>query len=482
METKVTAAIDQITNAIYTHFLLRDVVAKLAPGALLLFSLSTLKHEPAEVVDYVASAGPLFIVFGLSASWVAAFGLQALGELTKVISLWPRNMTRAASRETIVAFLHCASAEEKRVVERYVVIKEATGLGAVSLSVATLTLALGDGARGLGRIHQEMPFLSLSMVLVGLLVWTHRQHLARQYETYEVVIQRAATHKKEVPVDLALSFSEDIEIYDRIRPEYPDALLGEICESTNLVRGSPILEVGPGSGKLTKHLVARGFDVTAVEPDTRFVAWLKKRYPCRLITAKLEQAPLPTAHYQAIIAGQSFHWVDWESGLRLAARALRPEGHVVLLWYRTEIVDEDARQMLDAVYARYPEVKARLPGSGSSRDRDPSAKLTNSGLFQVAKQPIECKEVRYHTPEEYELLARTESQHRNLDAERRSELIRRVSDVVRGLGGAIRVRYRFQGYIAQILPSGAVTEEADAGPTHNQSDCDAGGASQGSPT
>src|SRR5215204_1404982 len=66
--------------------------------------------------------------------------------------------------------------------------------------------------------------------------------------------------------ELGLSFEEVAEEYDRVRPGYPDELLETALELAGLGPGSPVLEVGPGTGKLTRLLVDRGLAVDAVEP------------------------------------------------------------------------------------------------------------------------------------------------------------------------------------------------------------------------
>ena len=58
-------------------------------------------------------------------------------------------------------------------------------------------------------------------------------------------------------------FDEVAELYDRVRPGYPDDLLDELAAV--LPRSPVVVEVGPGTGQATKGLVARGASVTAVE-------------------------------------------------------------------------------------------------------------------------------------------------------------------------------------------------------------------------
>ena len=63
-------------------------------------------------------------------------------------------------------------------------------------------------------------------------------------------------------------FDEMAAEYDRRRPAYPDELVDQACRVAGIGSGDHVLEVGCGSGQLTRGLVARGLHVTALEPGT----------------------------------------------------------------------------------------------------------------------------------------------------------------------------------------------------------------------
>ena len=67
-------------------------------------------------------------------------------------------------------------------------------------------------------------------------------------------------------------FNEVAEEYDRHRPTYPDALIDRACEVGGLGPGATVLEIGCGTGQLTRSLLARGLRVTAIEPGGRLMA------------------------------------------------------------------------------------------------------------------------------------------------------------------------------------------------------------------
>jgi ubiquinone/menaquinone biosynthesis C-methylase UbiE len=77
--------------------------------------------------------------------------------------------------------------------------------------------------------------------------------------------------------DLGRVFNEVPELYDRVRPTYPDELFADLVAITGMDRGSSVLEVGCGTGQATRSLAALGYPVTAIEPGTGMAALARQR-------------------------------------------------------------------------------------------------------------------------------------------------------------------------------------------------------------
>ena len=129
-------------------------------------------------------------------------------------------------------------------------------------------------------------------------------------------------------------FDEIAAEYDRRRPAYPDELIDRACQVAGIGSGDRVLEVGCGSGQLTRGLLARGLHVTALEPGQGLIALARQNLEgageVEFVNAPFEDAPLPREQFQAVFSASAFHWVDPEVSWRKAADVLVPGGTLAL--------------------------------------------------------------------------------------------------------------------------------------------------------
>jgi SAM-dependent methyltransferase len=132
-------------------------------------------------------------------------------------------------------------------------------------------------------------------------------------------------------------FNEVAAEYDRHRPTYPDALVDRACEVAGVGPGARVLEIGCGTGQLTRCLLARGLQVTAVEPGQQLIARARDQLgdvgDVQFINARLEDASLAPAHYSAVFSASAIHWIDPDVSWRKAAGALADGGTLALVSY-----------------------------------------------------------------------------------------------------------------------------------------------------
>src|SRR5580700_9178284 len=132
-------------------------------------------------------------------------------------------------------------------------------------------------------------------------------------------------------------FDEIAAEYDRHRPAYPDELIDQACRIAGIGSGDQVLEVGCGTGQLTRSLVARGLHVTALEPGKNLIALamqnLEGAGAVQFVNARFEDASLPHEQFQAVFSASAFHWVDPKVGWQKAADVLVPGGTLALVQY-----------------------------------------------------------------------------------------------------------------------------------------------------
>jgi SAM-dependent methyltransferase len=163
-------------------------------------------------------------------------------------------------------------------------------------------------------------------------------------------------------------FNDVAREYDRHRPSYPDALIDQACEVAAIGPGVAVLEIGCGTGQLTRSLLARGLRVTAVEPGDQLIArardQLQDAGEVQFINASLEDASLPRAYYRAVFSASAIHWIDPDVSWRKAADALVDGGTLGLVSYfglQEPRSTHDQHALREAMARIAPELAAAWP-------------------------------------------------------------------------------------------------------------------------
>ncbi|MFI1497351.1 class I SAM-dependent methyltransferase [Streptomyces platensis] len=126
----------------------------------------------------------------------------------------------------------------------------------------------------------------------------------------------------------AASFGTDAARYDRTRPRYPDAMVRRIVAAGP---GPAVLDVGCGTGIAARQFQAAGCRVLGVDIDAR-MADLARRSGIEVEVAAFEAWEPAGRAFDAVIAGQTWHWLDAVAGAAKAGRVLRPGGRLAVFW------------------------------------------------------------------------------------------------------------------------------------------------------
>jgi SAM-dependent methyltransferase len=136
---------------------------------------------------------------------------------------------------------------------------------------------------------------------------------------------------------LVAGFADVAAVYERGRPDYPPAMVERVVAELGVTPGARVLDLGAGTGKLTRPLRAAGLDVVAVEPMARMRAALAAAIGAeRTLDGRAEALPLADASLDGAVSAEAFHWFDGERAAAELHRVLRPGAGLVLSWLETQ--------------------------------------------------------------------------------------------------------------------------------------------------
>jgi SAM-dependent methyltransferase len=129
-------------------------------------------------------------------------------------------------------------------------------------------------------------------------------------------------------------YGADAAGYAAGRPDYPERVYDILRQRCGLDAGSLVLEVGAGTGLVTRRLLAVGARVVAIEPDSDMARHLARAIGggVEVVVDTFEQAVVERDKFDLLVAATSFHWVDQSVGLPKLGAVLRPGGWAALWW------------------------------------------------------------------------------------------------------------------------------------------------------
>jgi SAM-dependent methyltransferase len=224
------------------------------------------------------------------------------------------------------------------------------------------------------------------------------------------------------------AFAEVAGAYERSRPTYPE-------EAVRWLAGDEpcdVVDLGAGTGKLTRALVALGHRVTAVEPLAEMRAQLEAAVPgVATVSGNAESMPVADGSVDVVTCAQAFHWFDHDVALPEIARVLRPGGRLALVW--------NTRDDRETWVAELSEII----GNESIAENDVAGPIRDSGFFE----PVEEAEFRFEQALDREtlldlVLSRSYcAKLPQADREPILDAVGRLYDSTAGAEGGIRLAY-----------------------------------------
>lgn len=154
-------------------------------------------------------------------------------------------------------------------------------------------------------------------------------------------------------------FSDKAKKYEQYRPEYTEETLTEILKLSGILPHArqKVADVGAGTGKFTKLLLDRGFEVYAIEPNDQMRAIAESKFKdiknFNSISATSENTTMDDKSVTLITVAQAFHYFDLEKTKEEFLRILKPGGKVALIWNFRLRDSEFIREYEEAIYGTH---------------------------------------------------------------------------------------------------------------------------------
>jgi SAM-dependent methyltransferase len=252
--------------------------------------------------------------------------------------------------------------------------------------------------------------------------------------------------------ELGCVFNEVPELYDRVRPTYPDELFADLTNITGIDAQSSVVEVGCGTGQATRSLARLGCSVTAVEPGTAMAAIARERlstFPAvRIETSSFERWDDHGRRFDALLAASSWHWVEPAVGWRKAHKVVRLGGWMALIGH-VVVRREDEPEVYAATADLHEQFSPGNPDWGDppfeeevrATDQGWGPGIDPGGLFGptiVRWYPT----VQWFDGNGFADLLRTTSIYRRLDRDVREPLFQAIAERIRTrMGDRVARRY-----------------------------------------
>ncbi|MCS7479405.1 methyltransferase domain-containing protein [Umezawaea endophytica] len=240
--------------------------------------------------------------------------------------------------------------------------------------------------------------------------------------------------------EVAESFGIDPERYDRARPRYPEALVHAVVAAAP---GPDVLDVGTGTGIAARQFQAAGCTVSGVEVDPRMAEFARRHLDVDVSAFETWNAAGRT--FDAVVSGQTWHWIDPVAGAAKAAEVLRPGGLLAVFWnvgqpppeLGAAFAEVYRRVVPDSLAARWASTD---PGGYSILSAKATEALRDSGAFAEPELTSYAWE-RAYTRDEWLDELPTTGAHTRFPPDALAKILAGIGEAVDAAGGGFTMAY-----------------------------------------
>ncbi|MCB0630635.1 MAG: class I SAM-dependent methyltransferase [Saprospiraceae bacterium] len=235
--------------------------------------------------------------------------------------------------------------------------------------------------------------------------------------------------------------------YDAVRPLYPDELCTYLAQTGNWQAETRILEIGCGTGQLTRNLSKYNFQIHAIDIGEQLVSLARKHcsghHRTTFTVTPFEEFQATPGSFDTILAATSFHWLDADLRFTKTAELLREGGQLFIINNVSKHREQEGslRQALDRVYEKVipPDITKQYISleKQSGNVEDEFAECPLFGPLQLYSH----RHIHTLSSDDYLRLLNTFSYQHNLPEPVKSTLFQQIRQAVEDHGGLIHLPY-----------------------------------------
>lgn len=243
---------------------------------------------------------------------------------------------------------------------------------------------------------------------------------------------------------LRVTFDDVAQLYDQMRPSYPDAVFDDVIALSCVDASSHVLEIGSGTGHATQAMAARGLSIEGVELGEKMAAVARQRLE-QFPRVRIEVADFDRwtteKRYDLVYSATAYHWLNPATREQRIAALLKERGRLAI-WRNRHIRNGSSDDYIDEARIIHMEeapelTKNRAQLSGPDEVVESEREVLAAELFD---EPM-CRVYywsRAYTAAEYVQVLDTHSDYRLLPDARRARLFERLAHLIESrFGGTV---------------------------------------------
>ena len=243
-------------------------------------------------------------------------------------------------------------------------------------------------------------------------------------------------------VENALHFDENSEIYNNVRPGYPQEIYETISKHIILNKNSRILEIGAGNGIASQEIYNNWqSNMVLLEPGGKLYELLYRRFKnnkdIEVRNEYFEQYE-STYLFDGIISATAFHWLDPSVKYKKSYNFLKDNGLLIIYWNNYGIENREIEKNIQKVYNKYGN---GINDGKSTYERQMEkiesrkTEILDSNLFCIIEHKI-IKNVLEYTSKNYINLLKTFPDHLKME----KGFFEEIKEIIKNDGNKIKVR------------------------------------------